>query len=240
MVLGTIALARAASADLGSEMRHALQAQDADAMVALVTRGADVNLALEDGKTALMLAAKSGRAELVRALLAAGADVNAVTRNEGTALMFAAIPGDLETSEALIAQGANVNAVARFGWTAIMIACAKGHTELARRLLARGASPNLADIYGWTPLMRAVYEGREDVAGVLARDPRTQLDAKNDQGVTALHLAAERGALEVTRVLIAGGANPSSVDRSGRTPEMAASCNGHAAVASLIGAAALD
>ena len=237
--LAVVALALSAmSLHAGSianqEFLSALERGDLDGAARLVHSGVDVNARRSDGKTLLILAAKESDAVLVRQLITAGADVNAATDNGGTALMFAAIRGDIATQTALIAAGADVNAVGGFDWTALMVAAVKGHIPAVRQLLANGADPNLPDIYGWTPLMRAVYEEREDVVQVLLDLSNTSLDAKNDHGATALHLAAIKGNERLARSLLLAGASPMLQDREGRTPAVMAVAAGHDDLAELI------
>ena len=63
---------------------------------AQVAKGADVNVANGDGRTALMRSAKRGHEEIVRYLLDNGADTRARDKNNKTALMGAAKKGHLE------------------------------------------------------------------------------------------------------------------------------------------------
>ncbi|NCF27454.1 MAG: hypothetical protein GWP69_08725 [Gammaproteobacteria bacterium] len=216
------------------EYLSALERGDLDTAARLVTAGVDIDAHRTDGKTLLILAAKESDVILVRKLIAAGANVDATTNNGGTALMFAAIRGDIETQTALIDAGADVNAVGGFDWTALMVASVKGHVAAVRQLLSSGADPNLRDIYGWTPLMRAVYEEREQVVQVLLEQAEVNLNAKNDQGATALHLAAAKGNEALTRSLLLAGADPSMGDRKGRTPENMAVAAGHENTAKLL------
>jgi ankyrin repeat protein len=93
---------------------------------ALLTAGADVGLATDDGTTPLMVAAGLGRStfqpglkrgrrsigaeEAVRVLLAAGAEVNAVNEADFTALHGAAFRGLNEIVQILVERGANIDA----------------------------------------------------------------------------------------------------------------------------------
>jgi len=212
----------------------ALERGDLDAAARMVDQGVDLDTHRSDGKTLLILAAKESDVLLVRDLVAAGADVNATTENGGTALMFAAIRGDVETQRTLLDAGADVNAIGGFDWTALMVASVKGHVPAVRQLLAGGADPNIADIYGWTPLMRAVYEGRDQVVQALLEQADIALNAANDHGATALHLAAITGDEELARALLLAGANPAVEDAEGRTPRSAALAAGHEDVADLM------
>ena len=72
----------------------------------------------EDGRTAIMIAARYGHLWVVAALIAAGANINIAVSNSGrTALMIAAKYGHLTIVAALIAAGADVNAADATGAT---------------------------------------------------------------------------------------------------------------------------
>ena len=221
-------------AGVNDDFRRALKNEDFSDIEEFVRRGADVNLTFDNGKTPLMVAAKHGQSELVTALLASGADANATTDNGGTALMFSAIPGDLATIETLLSHGADANAFAKFRWTALMIASVKGHADAVKLLLEHGADGNARDAYGWTPLMRAVYENRGEAVSVLLEDASIDVNNRDDQGITALHLAAVKGYVTIARMLIDRGADPSAADLEGRTPVTIAQSRGHKEMADVM------
>lgn len=238
--VATLTLALWASAAIAASVADeaylgALERGDLDAAARLIDAGVNLDAQRADGKTLLILAAKEGDVGLVRRLVAAGADVDVTTGNGGTALMFAAIKGDIDTQSALLDAGADVNAVGGFDWTALMVAAVKGHEAAVRQLLANGADQGLRDVYGWTPLMRAVYEEREQIVAVLLDAPGVDLARKNDQGATALHLAAVKGNERLARALLEAGANPAIRDRGGRTPAELAAKEHHRKVAELLG-----
>jgi RNA polymerase sigma factor (sigma-70 family) len=84
-----------------------------------------------------------------------------------------------------------------------------GHRAAVEVLLARGAG---RDVFA------AAYLDDPDRAGaLLAADPG-QATAVDGAGMTALHHAAERGATEVARRLVAAGADPNARDGRGQTP----------------------
>jgi hypothetical protein len=74
--------------------------------------GSPLWTSLDNGDTALMLAAQRGRLDLVDTLLKGGADPQRTNRFGKTALMFAAERGDLAVMRALLAAGARVDPVA--------------------------------------------------------------------------------------------------------------------------------
>jgi ankyrin repeat protein len=223
-----------ARAGADEDWTRAILQHDLALIERLLSEGANVNRAAEDGRTALMLAAGAGQTKLVQALIAAGADVNAVNQRGGTALMYAATDGDASTLSALLSRGAAVNAKAANGWTAVTLASARGHAGIVGQLLAAGADANATDIDGWTPLMRAVYEDRFEVVRVLLGDKSLRVNARDDRGETALHYAAATGSLKIAKMLLAHGADARATDASGRTPATVAAAEGHAALADFL------
>ncbi len=79
-------------------------------VLAMITKGVNVEQRDRSGRTVLMLAAGQGQTEIVRQLLNKGAKVNAVTIYGDTPLMYAAARGSLATVKVLIEKGANINA----------------------------------------------------------------------------------------------------------------------------------
>ena len=221
----------------GGAFARAIDAEDLSALERLVEDVADVDLPGSGGRTALMIASKHGRADLVRRLLRRGADVNVRSRNRGTALMFAALGASPQTLDALLSAGADVNAVGGFDWTALMIASVKGDTPAVKRLLEHGAEVNRADIYGWTPLMRAAFETRHGVVDALLGAPELDLNARNEVGATALHLAAFSGSADIVAALLSHGSAADVLDDEGRTPAEAAAKGGHHALAARLSGA---
>ena len=200
----------------------------------MLDSGANPEIRLSYGKTALMAAAKASGFDLVQRLLERGADVNARNDNGGTALMFAAIPGHLDTMKLLVDNGADVNAFGHFHWTALMVAASKGHGDGVRLLLRNGADPNVQDTYGWTPLMRAVHGNKRDAVAALLEDDRLDLEVRDERGATALHVAVERGSSSLVARLLARGADPRSIDDAGRGLRHKASVQGYHEIAAML------
>ena len=223
-----------ATGDVDAAFGAALARGNVADAVALLRAGADPDLRLGHGKTALMAAARAGAVELASELIRRGADVDARNDNGGTALMFAAIPGHVETMALLIDHGADVDAIGHFHWTALMVAASKGHGDGVRLLLRNGADPNVQDTYGWTPLMRALYGNKRDAVAGLLEDERVDLEVRDERGATALHVAVERGRPALVSRLLARGADPRSIDDAGRDLRHKASVQGHHEIAAML------
>lgn len=155
-----------------------------------------------------------------------------------TALVFAAREGDLESARILVAAGADVNQVTQYGWTALLTATQNRHYQLATFLLDQGANPNLGNKGGWTPLYLATdnrnieggdYPVRpsdidhlEFIKTLLARGADVNARAKDstetrtiftmqwlyEDGATPFLRAAQSGDVELMKLLLAHGADP--------------------------------
>jgi len=118
------------------------------------------------------------------------------------------------------------------GTTPLMRAARNGDYAAMKILLAAGADPTLKQPRGTTALMMASGLGRG--LGVFAKDYGTEADLRQavellvernvdvnestDDGITAIHLAAQGGLDSVVRVLANAGANLDAKDKKGRTP----------------------
>ena len=137
---------------------------DVQAVRTLLGGGADPDVALGDGLTALHIAAEAGNAEMAKLLLGAGADFEAETRiGSYTPLHLAAAGAHVDVVEALLGAGADVAAVTtNSGATPLHLAArAMAGEPVARVLLQRGAPVDAREsAAGQTPLMFAASYGR--------------------------------------------------------------------------------
>ena len=222
-----LAGAQARADEWSQRWQSAIGSGDLAAISKLAERGRNLNLADRRGRTALMLAAAKGDVRLTGRLLDLGAAVDERNAAGGTALMFAAQYDRAAAARLLLEQGADADIQAAKGWTALMIASLKGNSEVIEVLLEQGADPNVRDYQGFTPLMRAVAENHLGAVRLLLRSERIQVNATDERGIGALHLAAAAGHIEITRRLLAGGANPAQLDRDGNTARSLAEAAGH-------------
>ena len=122
------------------------------------------DVALDEGTSPFMRAARSGDAPSMRVLLAAGADPKLVTKDGNSALLFAAGIGyrdkntrgtDAEALEALqvcIEKGLDINQTNAKGETALHGAANRGSDLLAKFLVEHGAMLDAKSKAGFTPL----------------------------------------------------------------------------------------
>jgi uncharacterized protein len=122
------------------------------------------DVALDEGTTPFMRAARSGDAATMRVLLAAGADPKLVTKDGNNALLFAAGIGyrdkntrgtDSEALEALqlcMDQGLDLSQINGKGETALHGAANRGSDVLVKFLVEHGAKLDAKSKAGFTPL----------------------------------------------------------------------------------------
>lgn len=206
-----------------------------DILEILLANGADVNNKNSKGWTALMSASSHGHNAVVNALISKGADVNAQNIKGWTALMSAAENGHTEVVKTLLAKGADVNAKTGRDWTALMSAVEKGQAEVVKVLLEKGADIEIKNIEGNSAfdlahagsnmdvinavdarrklsedLIKAAGEGNiEAVKSLLGKF--ASVNARDQDGRSALVVAAMNGKKEVVKTLLDKGAKDVAV-----------------------------
>ncbi|CAB0036438.1 unnamed protein product [Trichogramma brassicae] len=118
---------------------------------------------------------------------------------------------------------ARVNASNKNGRTPLHLALEHGHEHLAKLLLRRGADPNRADERGCACLhvvcKRSHYRN-DALLKILFEHGNgpIDVDARDDEGDTALRLALIDGLDKVAEILLRQGANPNLANDRGETP----------------------
>lgn len=124
----------------------------------------------------------------------------------------------------------------RWGGTPLRDAVREGHWKLAAMLTARGASLGMDEEQSSSTLCELARQGKcEQIKCLL--ESKCEVNAKDYDARTALHLAASEGNKPVVELLLASGADVAAKDRWGSTPLIDAQREGHAAVAKLLGGA---
>lgn len=146
-----------------------------------------------------------------------------------TPLHFAAYNGHLEAVDVLLAAGASWELPCVFdlvgphstksseGILTLHLASISGDVPTIKRFLDLQPDFDVGDMYGHTPLMLAALYGRKDavkllleagaqVGAVCTHQLSYELNDAMDENVTALHLAALNGCVEVANLLIRAGA----------------------------------
>jgi ankyrin repeat protein/WD40 repeat protein len=228
-------------------MIASLSARDITTVKVLLARGADVNAKSDDNDTALIYAAADDDSEILQALLEKGAEMNHQNDNGYSPLIMASVNElRLPNSKFLLTHGADLSLKNDNGETALTMAVNGSVIELIKLLLQKGASINDKDKDGNTPLMKAagprqaeivklLVEGGADVntRNALSESPLMKsfskeaasillahlanVNAKNNDGDTALMYAARWSDAERAKLLVERGADLHAKNKKGET-----------------------
>ncbi|XP_067214981.1 protein phosphatase 1 regulatory subunit 16A isoform X1 [Linepithema humile] len=202
---------------------------DIDEVRRLLKKGVNPDSTNEDGLTALHQCCIDDNEEMMKLLVEFGANVNAEDSEKWTPLHAAATCGHLHLVKYLIARGANLLAVNADGNMPYDICedektldCIEG--EMARR----GVTQELID------------ETRASIEVQMLRDLQktaslaADLEYKDHQGATPLHIAAANGYLRVVEFLLDQHVSTDVEDNDKWQPVHAAACWGHLEVLELL------
>jgi ankyrin repeat protein len=176
----------------------------------LAEHGAKVNLAWgESGEAPLHVAARRWDVAMIELLVGHGADIHQRRADGRTAHALAVLHGNEPVATWLLAHGARDESslLDRF-----VSACARGDGERAREILL--AQPSLRDELRLEHHLMMHGPAEVGNAAVLETMLTCGFDpnAKDKDGVTALHRASMAGRVEAVRVLLAHGASVHSLD----------------------------
>ena len=210
-------------------MLFAARVGDVESAKLLLAAGADVNDALPDGASALVVAAHSGHGEFGRCCWRR-ARIRTPPAVGYTALHAAIDRSDLGLVKALLAHGANPNlritkaSPARrdsndfqlpsrlIGATPYLLAAKYVEVEIMRALAAGGADPQAVMPDGTTALMLAAGNGEARARDARRNETRRQI-CVCDWGV----MEDERVVLEAVTIALSMGNDVNAVNKAGET-----------------------
>jgi len=108
------------------------------------------------------------------------------------------------------------NGLEQNGWTPLQYAAGQSSKELVELLFANGAV--IPKAHGWTIFqIWALGAGNTNVASVLLSHG-ANVNAKDGEGKTPLHFAAQQGTSRAVEFLLKNGADANAKDNKGVTP----------------------
>lgn len=190
----------------------------------LASRGADLDLAPEDGRTALSGAVGFGRLDIVEVLHRHGASPHLPDRHGRTPLSYAAHSGHHSCAAFLISVGVAVDEPDEMLRSPLAFAIQNSHTETAALLLRHGADVHKENRVGRSPFFYAAMKsrgkgGKAAAAAIEASDAHAAAIAANGgepaapstppggapgpAAIAAAAVAAGKGGEALLRLLVA-------------------------------------
>jgi ankyrin repeat protein len=227
------------------ELGGAVEAGSEVVVERLLENGADVNETDIGEETALLGAVQLGNCSMARLLLKNGADTTATppyidTGDSGgyglyetaTPLHIAAHQGNLEMVQLLLDNGADIKAGYRWskGLTALHWAIKYYHEEVTKLLVEKemGIAGTAALHWAWRKVLYEAAESGDKEAVLRVLNKGADVNAKDEEGRTALHAAGRYDKVEITQLLLDYRADVNIKDNSGRTPlHQSSSALGH-------------
>lgn len=225
--------------DIDVELLEAIEEDDYKTMRSLINRGANINAKDGYGLSTLHLAIKNRSLKALNVLLA-NRNINlesklpegyfthlnnnstdAVYIGKATPLLYAIFKsnGDDRIVNELIRKGADVNAVDEEGWSSFLYAAAFGNPYILRNIASKNSSLiNSKTKNNVTPLhMSVVYDNMNNIR-YLVRNLKVDINAKDDDGWTALYYAAANKKMEAYNLLLKLGADKNIKNKDGLKP----------------------
>ncbi|MES2613868.1 MAG: ankyrin repeat domain-containing protein [Bdellovibrionota bacterium] len=170
-----------------------------DLAEALINAGADVNASNEDGNTPLIFAVWKNRPKLVKALLLAGADVHTKNLQAKTAfseaLFLKSLVNNGEILSDLRSAGAtsDLNVEIQYDASDFALACMNCSEDVLAAAKQKDSNLHLAARTGDLDTITRIWQEESQI---------NNINARNKDGFTPLHLAVGMNHLEVARYLI--------------------------------------
>jgi ankyrin repeat protein len=174
--------------DVPTGLVDAAERGDLPAVERLLDDGADVDERRANGRTAVTAAALGDHVDVARVLIAAGADVDLQDSERNNALLVTGQTGSVAMLREVLKASPDFTRTNRYGGVSVIPASERGHVDYVRAVLETEIDVNHVNNLGWTALLEAVILGDGGDAHV-----------------------------EIVRLLLAAGADPSIADREGVT-----------------------
>ncbi|MGY4795229.1 ankyrin repeat domain-containing protein [Lysinibacillus fusiformis] len=197
--------------DWSSALLKAAEKGDIDGLQHVLSQNVNIDAQDSNNRTALMIATYNQDIEAAKLLIDAGADVNIQDNQQNTPFLYAGAEGYLAILKMTIQAGADPTILNRYGGTALIPAAEHGHVEVIEELLSNtDMDVNHVNHLGWTALMEAIVlnngNATQQTVVQLLIEHGADVNIPDQNKVTPLQHAKQRGFKEVEQILLAAGA----------------------------------
>ncbi|XP_075719275.1 ankyrin repeat and SOCS box protein 3 [Rhinoderma darwinii] len=115
-------------------------------------------------------------------------------------------------------------------------AARRGDIKSLRKLIKKGSSVDVPDNRGWMPIHEAAFSDSDRCLQLLMNSApsKSYVKSKTFEGESALHLAAKRGSVRCSEILLRAGADPNDLTNDVTTPLFLAVESGREVVVKLL------
>lgn len=198
----------------------------------LLHNGAEVNTSIIDGATPLHAASQRGHHETVGVLLEHGASINAQMKGGVTPLCMASQQGHVDVVKRLMHHGADITKGYETGAESLGIALQNNYVEIVTLLLGGKLPRNFVNLKYYASIISLrntlhCYVQNNDIdklsKALNSLDPNAPLtyyllNYADENGNTALHIAAQNDTPEIFGLLVKSVAKSSIKNKEGRLP----------------------
>lgn len=197
--LAVIGLVTNVHAGVYEDLIIAAKNDNAEKVMSLIERGADVDSADQNGTSLVMFAARAGNEKLLGLLLKNHAKGSTKNAFGDTAMSLAAFEGHLECVKLLTSAGAPLE-LDGTGWSPLSYAAFAGRKDVAEYLIGQGAKVNARAPNSMTPLMLAARNGHTDMVKLLL-DNHADRELKTADNKTAREIAIDGNQTVIAELL---------------------------------------
>jgi len=187
-------------------LHHATFTGKSKVILALLSKGAILEVYDQYGLNCLHLAVDKDRRKALQVLIDAGHPLDVGDPDGSTGLHLAAIKNHLRCGLMLFEAGAAIDYQDSEGKTPLHCAIVNSNPKFLQMLLNNGAHPDVVDGLGRTGLHLSVHARDIDMLKMLC-DCGCNINAVDSDGNTCLHWAAQTDAQQLVKLLLRNGAD---------------------------------
>lgn len=198
-----------------SQMIDAARRGDMQALSILLNAGMDPNVADDQGRSPIQIAAEMGFPGPVQLLAGHGADLNKASGGDAPLYTVVKQNGTIMAQQ-LLGMGADPNARSKDGDNALLAAIELQNPDIIEALFTARANVNLANAKGVTPIMKTIEVGNVDLLKKLLAKG-VNVNTSDSLGRTPLMYAIAKGNATFVSALLEAGADPYMKDQNGQS-----------------------